>query len=129
MQRQNEVPNNVGSDREKVLTKALLKAAEWLGVNGRELATIIGVSQATTARMRSGGYVLREDRNKEFEISAFFVRIYRSLFAIVGGDQASARDWIRRQNTALRGVPLEMMKTIGGLNEVCEYLDARRSVV
>ena len=116
------------TDRENVLTKAVVRAAEWLGIKGGELAEIIGVSPASASRMKAGGYVIKESE-KSFEIGAMFVRIYRSLYAIVGGDTASGRDWMRRENTALQGVPLELMKSIRGMNEVCGYLDARRSVI
>lgn len=119
---------DASSERENVLTKAVQKAAEWLGVKGSELASILGKSEATTSRMKVGEYHLKEGE-KSFEIGAMFVRIYRSLYAILGGDDVSAKDWIRRSNTALRGKPIELMKTIRGINEVCDYLDARRAIV
>ena len=122
------VRGSVSSERESILTKAVQRAADWLGIKGSELALIIGKSEASTSRMKGGGYVLKEG-DKAFEIGAMFVRIYRSLYAILGGDQTSAQDWIRRENTALRGIPVELMKTIRGINEVCEYLDARRAVI
>ncbi len=71
-----------------------------------------------------------------------FLRVYRSLDAIVGGDDASAAAWLRNDNTALGQPPVEAMKSVAGLVDtlaylpglsawpIClAYLDARRAVV
>ena len=42
-----------------VLTKAVLRAAEHLGMTNKSLATVIGLSEATVSRMRSGDYTLQ----------------------------------------------------------------------
>lgn len=115
-------------NRESILTKAVVRAAEWLGVKGGELAEILGTSSSSASRMKSGDLSIKET-DKAFELGAMLVRVYRSLYAIVGGDSLSGQDWLRRENTALRGVPIEQMKTIRGINAVCEYLDARRAVI
>ena len=47
------------AERTAVLTKATLRAASQLGLTNRLLATVIGVSEATVSRMRSGGYRLQ----------------------------------------------------------------------
>jgi hypothetical protein len=58
-----------------------------------------------------------------------FVRLYRSLDAIVGGDDGVAAAWIRNRNIALNGTPLELIQTVSGLTNVIDYLDARRAAV
>jgi hypothetical protein len=58
-----------------------------------------------------------------------FIRLYRSLDAIVGGDGAVARSWLRNDNTVLGGKPVDLMRTIAGLMDVIAYLDARRAIV
>jgi uncharacterized protein (DUF2384 family) len=111
-----------------VLTKAVLRAASQLDMSGKALAAVIGVSEATLSRMRSGERVLART-DKPFELGVLFVRLYRSLDAIVGGDQAVARAWLRNPNTALSGAPLALIQTVPGLMNVIHYLDARRAVV
>ncbi len=111
-----------------VLTKAVLRAAEQLGMTHKTLATVIGVSQATVSRMRSGGHELRRGQ-KSFELGVLFVRFYRSLDAILGGDTPVAGAWLRNPNTALDATPLAMIQTVPGLMNVIQYLDARRAVV
>jgi hypothetical protein len=110
------------------LTKAALRAAEKLGLKNRILASIIGVSEPTVSRMSRGTYFLQPSE-KSFELSALFVRLYRSLDAIVGGDDAVAGQWLKNRNLALQAEPLSLIQTVHGLMNVIQYLDARRALV
>ena len=116
------------ADQAAVLTKATLKAAIQLGLTNKLLATVIGVSEATVSRMRSGDYLLQRGQ-KPFELAVLFVRLYRSLDAIVGGDDAVAGSWLKNRNTVLDAEPLTLIQTVPGLMNVIQYLDARRAVV
>lgn len=111
-----------------MLTKAVLRAAERLDLTGKTLAAVLGVSEATLSRMRSGEHALERGR-KAFELGVLFVRLFRSLDAMAGGDQATARAWLRNPNTALAGAPLALIQTVTGLMHVIHYLDARRALV
>ena len=111
-----------------VVTKAALRAAEQLGMTNKVLANVIGVSEATVSRMRSGGYTLQRGQ-KPFELAVLFTRFYRSLDAIVGGDDAVAGAWLRNRNRALDNAPLTLIQTVPGLVNVIQYLDARRAIV
>jgi hypothetical protein len=115
-------------DHAAVLTKATLRAAIQLGLTNKLLATVIGVSEATVSRMRSGDYLLQRGQ-KPFELAVLFVRLYRSLDAIVGGDDAVAGSWLKNRNTVLDAEPLTLIQTVPGLMNVIQYLDARRAVV
>jgi hypothetical protein len=116
------------ADRTAILTKATLRAASQLGLTNKLLATVIGVSEATVSRMRSGEYMLQRGQ-KSFELAALFVRLYRSLDAIVGGDDTVAGSWLRNRNTVLGAQPIVLIQTVPGLMNVIQYLDARRAVV
>ena len=111
-----------------VLTKAVLRASERLGVTGKGLAMAIGVSEVTLSRMKNGAYTL-EANTKPFELSVLFVRLFRSLDAIVGGDAQVARAWLNNGNEVLGDRPVEKIQTIVGLMDVIDYLDARRALV
>jgi len=119
---------NPAASRGAVVTKAALRAADNLGMTNKALANVIGVSEATVSRMRGGDYVLQWAQ-KPFELAVLFVRLYRSLDAIVGGDDAVSRAWLRNHNTALQGQPLAVIQTVSGLMNAIHYLDARRAVV
>lgn len=109
-----------------VLTKAALRAADRLGLSGRQLAEIIGVSEATVSRWKRGESLL-EPGSKPFELAALLVRTFRSLDAITGGDEAVARRWLTAPNIALAARPVERMAQVQGLVDVTTYLDARRA--
>jgi uncharacterized protein (DUF2384 family) len=115
-------------DEAAVVTKAALRAADRLGLNGTVFARIVGVSEPTVSRMRRGDYRLTCEQ-KPFELAVLFVRLYRSLDAIVDGDDHVAQNWIRNENTALKGRPLDLIQSVAGLTHVIQYLDARRAVV
>ncbi len=121
-------PPGTRPDRGEVLTKAVLRAADVLGLKASELARIIGVSPATISRMKQGRLHLK-DGTKEFELAALLVRIYRSLFAIAGGDEKVMKHWMRAVNAALGSVPAELVQRVTGLVDVVAYLDSRRAVV
>jgi hypothetical protein len=115
-------------DRAAVVTKAALRAASQLGMTNKVFANVVGLSDATVSRMRAGQYELQANQ-KSFELALLFVRLYRSLDAIVGGDDAVAGAWLRSRNTLLNDEPIALIQTVPGLMNVIQYLDARRAVV
>jgi uncharacterized protein (DUF2384 family) len=119
--------DSVSSDS-AVVTKATLRAADRLNVTNRVLAKVIGVSESTVSRMRKGDYPL-ERGQKPFELATMFVRLYRSLDAVVGGDDVVASQWLANANTALKGTPVDLIQSVSGLTNVIQYLDARRAVI
>ncbi|RLK44942.1 antitoxin Xre/MbcA/ParS toxin-binding domain-containing protein [Cupriavidus plantarum] len=106
------------------LTKAVMRAAAFLGISQAVIASVLGISTASVSRMASGGYILDAHR-KEWEFGVLFVRLFRSLDAILGHDE-QARLWLTHDNLALGGKPLELIRTTEGLVRVVHYLDATR---
>ena len=111
---------------EAVLSKAVLRAADRLDLSSTALAKILGTSGPTITRMRQGSYRL-EQNEKAFELAALFVRVYRSLDAIVGGDDKVAAEWLQADNIALGGKPANLIQKVTGLFDVLQYLDSRRA--
>ncbi len=116
------------ADEAAVVTKAVLRAAERLALPNRVLAATLGLSEATISRMGSGTYRLMPG-DKPFEIAVLFLRLFRALDAIVGGDGPAARAWLRGENTVLGATPLSLIQSVSGLVNVVGYLDARRALV
>lgn len=115
--------------RGRVLTLATLTAAETLGFTQAQLAQIIGVSAPTVSRMKSGDYLLAEER-KEWALAALFVRMYRSLDSMVGGRSEDARAWLNSANRAFDdALPAQMVTDVQGLVHLVDYLDAARGPV
>jgi transcriptional regulator with XRE-family HTH domain len=115
-------------DRAEVMAKAASRAADLLDISGKDLAAIIGVSEASLSRMKRGEATFRLS-GKPYELAMLFVRLYRSLDAIMGGDDEASRRWVRSDNSALGGPPLSRIRSIDGLTHVLAYLDARRAPV
>jgi uncharacterized protein (DUF2384 family) len=112
-------------DPSGVLSRALLRAAAVLGLNGQTMARVVGVSTASWSRLAAGQRAV-DPVSKEGELALLFLRLYRSLDALVGGDAEKARAWLRAPNVHLSAVPLECIQSVAGLVRVDEYLDAVR---
>ena len=110
-----------------VVTRAVLRAAGRLGVSNKALGRIIGLSEATVSRMGSGSYILSRG-DKAFELAVLFIRLFRSLDAIAGGDEAVATAWLKNEHLALGDMPLALIQSVPGLVNVLGYLDARRAL-
>jgi len=107
------------------LTKAVVRAAGFLGLSQAALAQVLGVSGATASRLMGGSYALQPSRRREWEFALLFIRLFRSLQAIVGNDR-DAQLWLRNPNLALGAPPLELIGSAEGLVRVLNYLDASR---
>ncbi|MFP4695580.1 antitoxin Xre/MbcA/ParS toxin-binding domain-containing protein [Thiohalospira sp.] len=120
-------PNSTQEDR-RVLTEAAVNTARQLGLSNAELAQVLGVSQSSTSRMRQGHYLL-EPGSKSWEAALLLVRLYRSLGAILAGDETAMRQWLDNPNRDLGDAPRDLIRTTSGLVHVVDYLDAHRAVV
>lgn len=107
------------------LSKAVVRAARFLEIPQTLIAEILGLSEATVSRLSKQKYELREDK-KEWQLALLFVRLFRSLDALLGHDE-QARTWLRGLNTALGASPIELLTTPEGLVRVVNYLDAYRA--
>ena len=112
-------------DPRAVLIRALLRAADLLGLSQKDTARIIGVSAATMSRLASGARPLQPD-SKEGECALLLIRIFRALDALLGGKEQQVQAWFHAANTHLGGIPATRVQTIPGLVHVAEYLDAMR---
>jgi transcriptional regulator with XRE-family HTH domain len=109
----------------RVLTGAVLRASALLEITQSGLARILGLSPSTVSRMANGTYAL-DDQKKEWELGALFVRLFRSLDAVIGSNDSAARAWLNGNNSALTGRPIELIRSTEGLVRVVQYLDAAR---
>jgi hypothetical protein len=109
----------------RILTGAVLRASALLEITQSTLAHILGLSPSTVSRMANGSYAL-DDQKKEWELGALFVRMFRSLDALIGSNDTAARAWLNGRNSGLIGRPIELIRNTEGLVRVVQYLDAAR---
>lgn len=105
-----------------VLAKAFSNAGKALGISQSELGLIIGKDRSN---FRTG----IEPSSKSGELALLFIRCYRSLFALVGGQIEDMQHWMQTENLHTGGIPVVQLKTVSGLTYVVEYLDAIRAKV
>lgn len=93
-------------------------------MRNRHLAAVLGTSEASVSRLQSARGL--DPDTKEGELALLFLRLFRSLDALVGGDDDKARQWLAAENDHVRGVPSERIRSVEGLVDVVQYLDAMR---
>ncbi len=113
--------------RSQVLSQAVLKAAGYLGLSQKDLAEVIGESESTISRLKSGRGL--DSGSKAGELALTFVRVFRSLDTLMGGNTEASKQWIHTENLHLGGIPGELIKKAVGLVHVAEYLDAMRGKI
>lgn len=106
-----------------LLAKALFNAADAMGVAKADVSKIVGRDR--TGITRDG----IDPQSKAGELALMFVRVYRGLYALVGGDRDNMRHWLTTDNEYFGQAPLQAMKTCEGLVRVVMYLDAIRGKV
>jgi hypothetical protein len=111
----------------QVLAIALENLKEVLNLSSEDLGKIIGVHRNTVTRILKKGEITPV--SKEGELSLLLIRVYRSLFALNGGNIEAIRHWLLTKNRHIQAVPLDAMKTVLGLSRVVNYLDAIRGKI
>jgi hypothetical protein len=104
-----------------VLTKAVIKAAQFLGFSRPLLARVLGVSRASVSGFARGTRSMAPE-SKRGELGMLLVRLYQSLDALVGGNEAQCKAWMRCYNRPLNGRPLDLIARVEGLVSVVVYL-------
>lgn len=105
----------------QLVAEACCRAATALGLNRDEISAVVGKHR--TSIDRTG----LDPATKEGELALLFLRVYRSLHALFGGDQALMRHWIEQPNHHLGEQPPRLLlPRIEGLIRVANYLDALR---
>jgi hypothetical protein len=112
------------SDAELV-THAFIEAGRELGMTLGQLARVIGVSESAMKNYSRGAASISSPKNQELSLG--LIRVYRALFAILGGDREQMQHWMRTPNRHLNGQqPDVLAATYQGLAELNVYLDAMR---
>jgi hypothetical protein len=108
---------------EAVLTKAVVSVATQLGLKNRELAAMLGMSEANASRLRSGRYELVRSKQKEWEFAVELVKLHRALLRMFSTPDHNLHVWLTCDNTELDGRPLDIMQTARGMIRVTDYLE------
>ncbi|HEY0892807.1 MAG TPA: antitoxin Xre-like helix-turn-helix domain-containing protein [Cellvibrio sp.] len=110
-----------------VLAKALINAAEQLGLKQAELGAILGLDRTGISRLKQNPSL--DPNSKKGELALLVVRIARALFALTGGDKEWIKHFMHNPNKVTGGIPAKQMETIQGLIQVMQFVDAIRGKV
>ncbi|RZT98731.1 helix-turn-helix protein [Advenella incenata] len=112
---------------ETVLAKAVLRAAEQLGLKQAELAAVLGMHRTAISRLKTTASL--DPDSKQGELALLLLRLARALFALTGGDQEWIRHFMRSPNKITGGIPAAQIETIQGMTTVLQFVDAIRGKV
>lgn len=110
-----------------VLAKALINAAEQLGLKQAELGAILGLDRTGISRLKQNPSL--DPNSKKGELALLVIRIARALFALTGGDKEWIKHFMHNPNKVTGGIPAKQMETIQGLIQVMQFVDAIRGKV
>jgi hypothetical protein len=105
----------------RLVADACQRAAVELGLSRDELGDIVG-RHRTSLEPRG-----LEPSSKEGQLGLLFLRVSRSLDALMGADMELMRHWLEQPNAHLAGqCPRQLLFTVEGLGWVATYQDAQR---
>lgn len=106
-----------------LLGKALVSAGKAMGLTQAEVSDIVGRNR--TAVLRDG----IDPASKAGELALLLIRLYRSVYALTGGDQQAMKHWLATENRYFDEVPRDMIHSAEGLVRALHYLDAMRGKI
>lgn len=108
------------ADRCEVLGRSAYSAGTYLGLSHSEVGQIVGRNR--TSIDRNG----IDPDTKSGQLALIMIRIYRSLYALMGGDEDNMKHFMQTPNRGTGGIPAEQLHDVQGMVRVCDYLDAIR---
>lgn len=101
------------------LTQAVLQVTQMLGLYYAELASILKLQCVDVGDLANAKYTL-EKNSVAWQNAEKMVLIFEALFKKFNGNEAFMCNWLRKQNSALNGVPLYLMVDEGVIDKVLE---------
>lgn len=105
-----------------LLTKAVFRAVDQLDLT-EQISSVLGVSDADVARLRTGERELDPQR-EEWQGALKLVGLFRTIVEVLGSVER-ARTWLGTPNETLGGRPLDLLGTPDA-ERVHRYLDSVR---
>src|SRR5690606_30444488 len=107
-----------------VLAKAVLRAADQLGLRQADLAAVLGVHRTAISRLKQNPSL--DPASKQGELAVLLLRLARALYTLAGGDPDWIRHFMHTPNRVTGGIPARQIESIQGLMTVLQFTDAIR---
>ena len=105
-----------------ILAKAVLAAAERLGLAQDQLALILSIDSVKTLTSLE-----LDPTSKQGEIALTLIRITTSLDALAGGDTTWMQHFMKSPNKLMSGIPIEQIQNPQGLASVLQLVEGLRA--
>lgn len=110
-------------DSNKVITKALINLKNQIDITNECLGNVLDVdSDAAENLIPESNPITIEQR----KAALLLIRVYSSVYGILGGDSKAIKHWLNTHNTHLNGIPIKLIQTPAGLSKVVKYLEATK---
>ena len=108
--------------RRAVMSRALLRTTNRLGLSRERLASATGLRLAEIASLENEAGEL-DPADPRWEAFVQLVRLGWILDVVSAGDDASMREWMHCYNPDLNAVPADLIAGERGLTEAIRYLE------
>jgi len=105
------------TNSERVLAKAVLAAAQKMGLAYDQLAMILGIDLSRTNIDCSKLSLLQK------EIALKLIRITVALDSLIGGDISMMQHFMKSPNKITKGIPLDQIQNISELEIVLQFVE------
>ena len=119
--------SNARPDPNEVVGKAVLKAADQLGLKQSELAAVLGVHRTAISRLKQNPDL--DPKSKQGELALLLIRVARAVYALTGGDPVWISHFMQSPNKITGGIPARQIESIQGLVMVVQFVDAIRGKI
>lgn len=106
------------TDSALVLTQAVSKAGQFLGLNHQQILRALGCDQTDLIEAI-------DPQSNQGRHALVLIRIFQALDALMGADLTAIQGWMRSRNNNLQGIPIELILNDKGQRQVLEYLEAQ----
>jgi len=107
-------------DRRKILKKAVIKAADILGLTDDEFLKILKIKRSTIVQLKNDNFL--ESNLLDEELAILFVSIFYLLHELSGGDVDWIRHFMRSYNKLIGTSPLKQIQNLDGLVKLYKLL-------
>jgi transcriptional regulator with XRE-family HTH domain len=110
------------AEMESAVRNAVCRMADRVGLRGKDLAAILGVSPSYVSKMRRATATL-EMHSHRYENALLLIRTLDVLWSLLANDAAMNR-YLYSEHETLGAIPAEMMKRPEGLVDMTRYVES-----
>ncbi|MGV1683764.1 MbcA/ParS/Xre antitoxin family protein [Sphingopyxis sp. NJF-3] len=109
----------------RVLSEAVARVAALWSIDDDLLGEMLGIAGGRAADLRAGTFQLARP-DPAFRAGQYLVRLFQELTVLLGDDR-SVMAWLQTKNMDLGGMPIDLVRTEGGLRDLLTYVETRRA--